>query len=193
LAAPRRSTRRPLSFIDRQDAPTMTEPLPVSIGIATPDDLDGILALQAANQPEQGGMLSVNFARDKLVQLIADMPFIVARRGGDVTGFLVTASRRTYADVPVIRAMFGAYPGADDAYVCGPICVAADERGSGLARLLLDEVQQRLPDREGVSFIRDDNQASMRASLRAGFRAVGHFTHLDRPMTVVVTGPQRAG
>jgi predicted GNAT superfamily acetyltransferase len=170
----------------------MTELLALSIAIATSDDIDGILALQAANQPERGGMLSVNFPRDKLMQLIAGMPFLVARRGARVTGFLVTASRRMYAEVPVIRAMFDAYPGADDAYVCGPICIAADERGSGLAQMLLDEVRQRIPDREGVSFIRDDNQASMRASARAGFRTVGHFTHLDRPMTVVVTGPQRS-
>jgi predicted GNAT superfamily acetyltransferase len=171
----------------------MSELLPLCIDVATSADLDGILALQAANQPEQGGMLSVNFPRDKFEQLIADMPLIVARRGDDVRGFLVTASRRMYADVPVIRAMFGAYPGADDAYVCGPICVAADERGTGVAQALLLEVQQRFQDREGVSFIRDDNQASMRASLRAGFRAAGHFTHLERPMTVVVIGPHAAG
>ena len=52
----------------------------VNIGRATEADLDGILELQAANQPERGGMLSANLSRSRVAELMLGMPLIVARR-----------------------------------------------------------------------------------------------------------------
>jgi predicted GNAT superfamily acetyltransferase len=63
-----------------------------------------------------------------------DMPLIVARRGDQITGFLMTTSRATNADIPVVQAMFAAYQASPDAYIYGPICVGEDERGKGLAQ-----------------------------------------------------------
>lgn len=142
---------------------------------ATEIDLDGIMALQAANQPERGGMLSASLPRSRIATRMRAMPLIVARCSGRITGFLMTSTREMNADVPIIRAMLAAYPGAPDAYVYGPICVSAEERGKGVAQAMFAELQRLLPGREGVLFIRRDNPASLRAHARMGMHEVAGF------------------
>lgn len=147
----------------------------VVIGRATDEDLDGIIELQAANQPERGGTLSASLPRSRIASMMVGMPLIVARSGGRITGFLMTSTREMNADVPVIRAMLEAYPGASDAYVYGPICVGAMERGMGLAQAMFAALQRLLPGREGVLFIRRDNPASLRAHAKMGMHEVAGF------------------
>jgi L-amino acid N-acyltransferase YncA len=106
-----------------------------------------------------------------------DMPLIVARRDEQVVAYLVSASRDAVAGVPVIAAMLRAYAGAHDAYVYGPVCVAATERGQGLAAAMFAALREELPDREGILFIRTDNTASLRAHARMGMRQVAEFEH----------------
>jgi predicted GNAT superfamily acetyltransferase len=142
---------------------------------ATEIDLDGILELQAANQPERGGALSASLPRSRIATMMRAMPLIVARCGGHITGFLMTSTREMNADVPIIRAMLAAYPGAPDAYVYGPICVSAEERGKGLAQAMLAELQRLVPGREGILFIRRDNSVSLRAHAKMGMHEVAGF------------------
>src|SRR5262249_43917930 len=99
----------------------MTE-LEVEIDRASAADLDGIVELQAANQTDRGGSLSASMPRSRIAEMMSEMPLIVARRGGRIVGFLMTGTRAMVADVPIVAAMFAAYPGASDAYVYGPIC-----------------------------------------------------------------------
>jgi predicted GNAT superfamily acetyltransferase len=147
----------------------------VEISRATEIDLDGILELQAANQPERGGALSASFPRARIVEMMRAMPLIVARSHGRITGFLMTSTPEMNADVPVIRAMLAAYRGGADAYVYGPICVDAAERGKGLAQAMFAELQRVLPGREGILFIRRDNLASLHAHARMGMHEVALF------------------
>jgi hypothetical protein len=42
----------------------------VTIGRATEADLDGIMELQAANQPDRGGMLSASLSRSRVAELV---------------------------------------------------------------------------------------------------------------------------
>jgi hypothetical protein len=92
---------------------------------AKAEDIGGILDLQERDRPERGGTLSARLPREWLEAAIADMPVIVARKGGRVVGCLISASRQAYAGVPVVAAMLRAHPGAaPDAYVYGPVCVA---------------------------------------------------------------------
>jgi predicted GNAT superfamily acetyltransferase len=144
----------------------------VDISRATEIDLDGILELQAANQPERGGALSASLPRSRIAKMMRAMPLIVARCNGHITGFLMTSTREMNADVPIVRAMLAAYPGAADAYVYGPICVSAEERGKGLAQAMFAELERLLPGREGILFIRRDNPASLRAHARMGMHEV---------------------
>ena len=145
------------------------------IGLATEADLDGIVELQAANQPERGGTLSANFPRSRIAGMMREMPLIVARRGDCVVGFLMTSTRAMNADVPIIGAMLAAYPGTSDAYVYGPVCVTAEERGKGLAQAMFSELRRLAPAREGILFIRRDNPASLRAHEKMGMREVASF------------------
>lgn len=145
------------------------------IGTATAVDLDGILELQEANQTAHGGTLSASLPRDRIAAMMGAMPLVVARRDRRVVGFLMTTTREMNADLPIVRAMFAAYHGTADAYVYGPICVGATERGKGLAQAMFAELRRLEPGREGILFIRHDNEASLRAHARMGMREVAGF------------------
>jgi predicted GNAT superfamily acetyltransferase len=147
----------------------------VSIGRATEADLDGIMELQAANQPERGGSLSAQFPRSRVAEMVLGRPLIVARRDGGVVAFLMNSTREMNDDVPIVRAMLEAYPGGADAYVYGPICVKEEERGNGLAQAMFTELRRLEPGGEGILFIRRDNPASLRAHTKMGMREVAGF------------------
>jgi len=145
------------------------------IDVASETDIDAIVALQAANQMSRGGMLSAELPRSRITEMMQAMPLIVARNGKDITGFLMTTTRAMNADIPIVNAMFAAYEGSRDAYVYGPICVDATERGKGLAQAMFAKLRQQQPEREGILFIRDDNEASLKAHTRMGMRQVAEF------------------
>lgn len=147
----------------------------VIIGRATEADLDGIMDLQAANQPARGGMLSAEFPRSYVVAMMRARPLIVARRSNRVVAFLMNSTREMNGNVPIIRAMLAAYPGTPEAYVYGPICVEEGERGQGLAQAMFSELRRLEPGREGILFIRRDNPASVRAHTKMGMRQVADF------------------
>ena len=144
----------------------------VNIGRATEADLHGIMELQAANQPELGGMLSATLSRSRVAEMMLGGPLIVARRSGRVVAFLMNSTREMNDDVPIIRAMLDAYPGTADAYVYGPICVKEEERGKGLAQAMFTELRRLERGREGILFIRRDNPASLGAHTKMGMREV---------------------
>jgi predicted GNAT superfamily acetyltransferase len=155
------------------------------IGQASEADLDGIVRLQAANQADRGGWLSASLPRSRIAEMMREMPLIVARRGDRIAGFLMTGTRAMAADIPIIGAMFAAYHGASNAYVYGPICVAADERGRGLAQAMFSELRRMAPAREGILFIRRDNVASRRAHEKMGMREVASFLYGGREFVVL--------
>jgi predicted GNAT superfamily acetyltransferase len=152
----------------------MTEDI-VRIHRATEDDIDGIMALQTENQPEQGGMLSANFPRHRIAEMMRDIPVIVARRNGRVIGFLLSSTQEMHTGVPIIEAMLAAYSDAADFYVYGPICVKAEERGKGLAQAMFQELRHLEPRRHYILFVRNDNQASLKAHRKMGMREVASF------------------
>jgi len=157
----------------------------MDIGIADELDLEGILALQEANQPERGGTLSARFRRGRILTMMQDMPLLVARQQGRVMAFLMTSSKRMNADVPIIQAMLSAYRGSENSYVYGPICVAEEARGQGVAQALFIEMKRLLPGREGVLFIRRDNPASLQAHEKMGMLEVASFAFDDRDHVVL--------
>jgi predicted GNAT superfamily acetyltransferase len=157
----------------------------VEVGRATEGDLDGVLELQAANQADRGGMLSASISRVQIAEMMREMPLIVARRNKSVVGFLMAGSRAMAAEVPIVNAMLVVYSGASDAYVYGPICVAAEERGNGLAQAMFAELRRLLPAREGILFIRRDNVASLRAHQKMGMNEVGHFVFAGSEFSVL--------
>src|SRR4029079_11900871 len=142
------------------------------IGLATRDDVDGILDLQERNMRHNGGALSVPMSRAWLEPAITRMPIVVARREGRIVGYVVSSALADQSDDPVLNAMLAAYPGAPEAYVYGPICVADSERGQGVARAMFDALRAELPGREGFTFIRSDNAVSRKVHTSLGMSEV---------------------
>lgn len=168
------SKKGTISTIPEHSDSTMAETR-AEVEKATLADLDGIMELQAANQIDRGGALSASLPRSRVALMMQTMPLIVARRNGRVVGFLMTSTRTMNADFLIVQAMFAAYHGSEDAYVYGPICVSAEERGKGLAQAMFDTLKRLEPGREAVLFIRRDNEASLRAHKRMGMLEMAEF------------------
>jgi L-amino acid N-acyltransferase YncA len=151
------------------------------IGPAAPNDIAGILELQAEKVIDRGGLLSVAFSREFFEKAITEMPVIVARRDGRVIGYVVSSSLAAQAHVPIVGAMLCVYRGGAGAYLYGPICVAQNERGHGLATRLFAAIRRQLTGREGILFIRRDNASSSRAHAKMGLREVAEFTYGGAP------------
>jgi predicted N-acetyltransferase YhbS len=147
------------------------------IGLAACRDIAGMLDLQEKNLIDRGGSLSVAFSREFFEKVIADMPAMVARKDGLVIGYVLSSPLAIHAHLPIIDTMMRAYRGSAGAYLYGPICVAQNQRGRGLAGRLFEALRKRLPGREGILFIRRDNASSLRAHAKMGLREVAEFTH----------------
>jgi L-amino acid N-acyltransferase YncA len=158
------------------------------IALATNGDVNGILDLQERNLSKSGGALSIPFSKAWFETAIADAQVIVGRRNGSVVGYLVFSSFAAQAHAPLVQAMLKAYAGAPGAYNYGPICVAETERGRGVARAMFAALKARLPKREGIAFIRCDNEASLLAHKKMGMKEVAAFTHGGVAFAVVAYG-----
>jgi ribosomal protein S18 acetylase RimI-like enzyme len=145
------------------------------IAIATRDDVPGILDLQERNLRKNGGALSVPLSPEWLEASFGGMPIVVARRGAQVVGYVVSSSIAEQSDDPILHGMLRAYPGSAGAYVYGPICVAESERRQGLARAMVEALRTRLPGREGFTFIRADNAVSRTVHAGMGMREAATF------------------
>jgi len=138
------------------------------------NDIPGILALQESNLPESGGSLSVREAADWFTHAVSEKSLVVARRDGKLVGYVLGTSIATKAHVPIIQAMLKAFPTPPDCYLYGPVCVAETERGKGLAGALFGKLQSHM-SRPAVTFVRADNDASLRAHRKMGMRDLGRF------------------
>ena len=148
----------------------------IEIGRATLEDLDGILKLAEANHASRGGSLTGTLRREAVRETIDALPIVVARRVGNVIGFLL-AWNKSPSNPPWIQAMLNAYSGASDAYIYGPICVDSRERGRGVAGAMFAELRRLLPGREGILFIRRDNEASLRAHRKLGMSQKAEYVY----------------
>jgi len=128
----------------------------------------------------------VQFSSEWFERSMEEMPIIVARRAEALVGYLVSSSRDATRHIPLSEAKYRAYPALPDAYNSGPLCVAASERGRGLAARLFQAMRAKLPGREAVCFIRRDNLSSRALHRKLGFREVAEFTHFGIDYLVAV-------
>jgi L-amino acid N-acyltransferase YncA len=157
----------------------------IAISSATRDDVPAIVDLQNRNLRSRGGALSVPFTTEWFEAAISDMPIMVARRGGQLVGYLVASSLEAQAHEPIIQAMLKAYRGSPGAYNYGPICVSESERGRGVAAAMFQALRARLPGREGITFIRRENTVSVQVHTKLGMREVAEFTQGEVAFVIV--------
>ena len=155
------------------------------ITLATAGDIADILALQEENQPEHGGALSVLHSHRWFEDALSDMPVIVARRKGRLSGYLVASSISSQSHVPVVQAMLRTYPGDPNSYIYGPVCVSSADRGCGLPRRLFSAQRAQVGYRSCFSFIRENNVISLRAHAKLDMREVARFTHGGVALVIV--------
>lgn len=158
----------------------------INIKVATSTDLKGILELQSENQTSQGGTLSGELSLHQIQEMMNDMPQIVAIVNNQIVGFLMTTSQAVHKkrNVPIVDAMFESYSGNSESYIYGPVCVSKTQRGKGLAQLMFKELLLQEPNREGILFIRDDNEASLRAHEKMGIHKVSNFSFNNAEFSV---------
>jgi L-amino acid N-acyltransferase YncA len=162
------------------------------ITLATHVDVNGILALQEQNLADSRGSLSVAFAREWFVRAIAEMPVVIAREDDRIIGYVLSSPFAAQAHLPIVQAMLRAYAILAGSYLYGPICVAHDQRGRGLAGRLFAALRAQLPGRQATTFIRSDNAASLRAHAKMGLRQVAEFAHSGHVYMVMAesVGPE---
>ena len=140
------------------------------------NDVDGILEVQEANQTENGGSLSARLSRDWFEKAVGSQSVIVARIEGRLAGYVAFTSREAQSHIPIIQAMLNVYPNPG-AYLHGPICVAQECRGRGVASEMFRAQRAHMGSSAVMSFIRADNRASRQAHFSMGFSEVAEFVH----------------
>jgi predicted N-acetyltransferase YhbS len=145
------------------------------ISLATPNDIPGILALQEPNLPDNGGSLSARQTADWFGNAILEKSIIAARRDGEVVGYVLGTSLAAKAHVAIVQTMLRTFPPPANCYLYGPVCVAESERGKGLAGALFRVLQSHMDGRPAMTFIRADNEPSLRAHRKMGMRDLGPF------------------
>jgi GNAT superfamily N-acetyltransferase len=147
----------------------------ITIQRAIVDDAEAISALLMANGVEQGGALYGEWSIGVVTGWInSGALIVVATQGSRLIGVLFT-SEKAQASAPPVLAMLKAWPGRDDAYIYGPVCVDRHTRGTGVLEALYAEVVRRLPGREAILFINSVNLRSLRAHVKLGFKDVSSF------------------
>ena len=150
----------------------------IKIKVATTADIAGIIKLQSENQKSQGGNLSGELNQSQIVEMMKDMPQVVAYLNSEIIGFILATSQAVHnnRNVPIVNAMFASYSGINtNSYIYGPVCVNEAHRGKGVAQQMFNELIYQEPNREGILFIKSDNEASLRAHEKMGIKKVGHF------------------
>jgi hypothetical protein len=155
-----------------------------AIAAATLGDVDDIARLIELNSVNRGGNLSPEFGRAEIENLLRNATVVVARIGLRLAGVMFAAGK-DQPFTPSVAAMLRAWPGDAEAYVYGPVCIDAQDRGTGLLQLLFDRLKALYPGREPILFIEKTNEASLRAHLRLGMRVVAQFSHHDREFLVL--------
>jgi len=147
------------------------------IDLATSADIPAILALQEQNLPESGGGLSVRQTADWFKRTMAEMPLIVAWRGDQVVGYMVTTTLAAKAHVEIVQAMLRSFAAPPDCYSYGPVCVAESERRRGLADAMFVRLRSELPNRPAMTFVLSDNLPSLKAHHKMGMQRLSVFTY----------------
>lgn len=167
----------------------MTSPS-YSVSRARREDIPGILALQEANLPENGGQLSVRLTGDWFTDTLDDGSLIVARDREGIAGYVAGTPLARQIHIPIVQALLKAFSLPPQCYFYGPVCVCAAHRGRGLAQEMFKLLHADMGGRSAALFIRDDNTASLRAHLKMGMTKMGEFMSGDTRYAALSFAPE---
>jgi GNAT superfamily N-acetyltransferase len=158
----------------------------IRITLARWSDAQRISELLSANAADHGGMLMGRWPVETIQRRIAAEQRIIVAVDDDerLLGVLLT-SEKGFEAAPPVLAMLKAWPGRADAYVYGPVCIAAEARGHGVLEALHAKLRTIFRGREAVLFIRADNRRSLGAHLKLGMLEVARFVLDDESFIVL--------
>jgi len=160
--------------------------------VSTPDDVSGILDLQARNLTSaltphtiaSQGFVTVRHDESVLRRMNEAAPSIIAKAGGRVVGYALVMPRRFADDVPILGPLFEMLDtlswngeplrGNPRWFVMGQVCVAEGYRGTGT----FDGLYRTMAERYGTDFdftvteVAARNTRSRRAHERVGFQTL---------------------
>ncbi|RKP50489.1 GNAT family N-acetyltransferase [Trinickia fusca] len=165
----------------------MTEP--IELRTARPDDYAAIVALQKANvihnlseAEQRGGFLSAEIPEDKLSTIALETGIVVAYDGSEFAGFVCISRLAHWHGNAIIDALvtsLGEEATFEPARTCllGPGCLAQSARGKGVIGQLIEHAIATAKPRfrTAITFIAADNERSLRATEKIGYRAANRF------------------
>jgi ribosomal protein S18 acetylase RimI-like enzyme len=164
--------------------------------VSTPEEVQQILALQAANHvstvspavAQEQGFVTVKHDPEVLQRMNIAAPGIIAKDGDKVVGYALVMPRSFAPDIPILQPMFDlldslswkGQPLRDNArwFVMGQICVAEGYRGRGI----FDGMYARMKTAYHADYdftvteVAERNVRSMRAHERVGFQTLHTFS-----------------
>jgi len=160
--------------------------------VSTPDEVEGILELQAANLPAaltpermaSDGFVTVRHDPAVLQRMNDAAPAVIAKDGDRVVAYALVMPRTFAADVPILRPLFEKLDGLSWRgrrlrdqprwFVMGQICVSEGYRGrgifDGLYRAMAEAYRERFDFT--VTEVAARNTRSLRAHARVGFQTL---------------------
>lgn len=153
----------------------MAQPQAIATRLATIQDAQAISTLLLDNSAAAGGALYGDWSLPVVSAWIArSSAIVVALAGQQLAGVLFTDDPGV-ATAPPVLATLSVWPAKPGAYIYGPVCVAQGYRGQGIFEHLLQHLAVTMAGREGVLFINQDNERSLRAHQRLGMQAQASF------------------
>jgi GNAT superfamily N-acetyltransferase len=160
--------------------------------VSTPDEVEGILELQAANLPAaltpermaSDGFVTVRHDPAVLQRMNDAAPAVIAKDGDRVVAYALVMPRTFAADVPILRPLFEKLDGLSWRgrrlrdqprwFVMGQVCVSDVCRGrgifDGLYRAMAEAYRERFDF--SVTEVAARNTRSLRAHARVGFQTL---------------------
>lgn len=168
-------------------------------------DLEGIYALQKANlkknlsekEIERDGFVTVDHTWETLEKLNSIEPHVIAKDGEEVIGYVLTMTKESRADIPILLPMFVEfdqliYKGKSvsdyDYMVVGQACVHKNYRGQGVLANCFKVYKEEFANRYAFSIteIAANNQRSRKAHKKVGFEEVHFYTDSSQTEWVLV-------
>lgn len=162
------------------------------------EDLEGILQLQKRNLPrnlspverQREGFVTVDHSYALLEKLNAIEPHVVALQGEKVVGYVLTMTKESRYDIPILFSMFAefdtvVYKGRTisnyNYMLVGQVCVDVNFRGRGIFDGCYSKYRERYSKGYDIAIteIAHSNQRSLKAHQRIGFEEIHSDTGPD--------------
>ncbi|MDX1544003.1 MAG: GNAT family N-acetyltransferase [Christiangramia sp.] len=158
------------------------------------EDLHKILDLQKQNlkqnlDPDEvmtQGFVTVQHSFEQLKNLHELEPHLIAEKNDELAGYLLAMTRDSENEIPVLKPMFkrfGELQYKNEALedfnylVVGQVCVAKDYRGKGILDSCYAAYHEFYKEKYdfAITEIAKDNQRSLKAHLRIGFKIIDSY------------------